>query len=656
MERSRYMTIEEIVALPELSSLNISEDGEKLAFVKTIADWGENKYKNYVWIYEKGNSRAYPLTLEKDESTHPLWAPDSKSIAYLRDVEGADQVFIKHVEGYGGFQITNIKEGINSFKWSPDGKGIYFIKNLPEEESLKKRREIYGEFKFADREYQQNLLCYIDMEEILEDILKSNKVPEDLKASSLQNRKEIEIVGDGSYYIQEFDISSQGDKIAFSVTPTPFMEDKYNKDIFLFDVNTNSLNKLPIDGVIMRKTIFSPDGKKICYTRTIREKSYYEYNKKDIILEIYNLETGETSRLLQDFDISINPISWTNKGILINWKNKMNYLIGLLSEDGTLEILDDKENCVIMQPAATKGGDHLAFIKATPSQFFEIYFNGTKVTNENAIYKGKIKGKKETVSWRNCNGLDLEGTISLPQDYNSSKKYPLVVVVGGPLLMPTIDKWFPIEQFVEKGFIVFEPNKRGYWGYGTEFSKGDYKKLGIAYYEDVISGVDMLIDKDMIDKDNIGIMGFSEGGYTSVFCSLYSDRFKAVSSMAGSNDWRTFYISSSIHWYSKQLLGDTPWNDNEVYKKTSNMTYLKSAKSPTLILHKKEEPVEPLINAYELYRGLRDMNVDTELVIFEGTNHYSGEPGQDRAIMKLNLKWFSHYLLGESLDGLRDLV
>jgi len=167
--------------------------------------------------------------------------------------------------------------------------------------------------------------------------------------------------------------------------------------------------------------------------------------------------------------------------------------------------------------------------------------------------------------------------------------------------------------------------------------------------------VDTLVDKGIADKDRVGVMGWSQGGYISAFCSTFSDRFKAIPVGGGISNWITNYVNTDMHYYIRTYLGDNPWNDPEIYTKTSPITYIKSACTPTLIQHGEKDARVPAPNAYELYQGLRDMEVDTELVIFKEMEHSSDQPGINVAIMKQNLIWFSHYILEESMKDFRVL-
>jgi acylaminoacyl-peptidase len=328
--------------------------------------------------------------------------------------------------------------------------------------------------------------------------------------------------------------------------------------------------------------------------------------------------------------------------------------VGILDKNNLLNEINDIKNNFIMGFSETKTGEDRAYIKAEKEGIFEVYFNNKKITNDNSIFKDKLKSKKEMISWKSSDDLDIEGVLSLPHDFDKSKKYPLLVVIhGGPTWasfpIQVFNKLYPIEQFVEKGFIVLEPNYRGSSGYGRKFLKANYKNLGIGDYEDVISGVDSLIEKGIVDNNKIGVMGWSQGGYISAFCSTYSDRFKAISVGAGISNWITYYVNTDIHHFTRMYLGDTPWNNEEIYKKTSPMTYIKSACTPTLIQHGEKDTRVPVPNAYELYQGLKDIGVETELVIFKGMNHAPIKPGLNRAIMEQNFRWFNHHVLGEEI-------
>ncbi|MGE7997444.1 S9 family peptidase [Lysinibacillus sp. NPDC093190] len=669
MNEKTYLSIEEIISLPTLSGTNISDDGKNVAFVKKTANWKDNKFRNHVWIYEKDKGQCYPLTTRDIDSTYPLWSPDSRDIAYLSPVGDGDikknQIFVKSIDGYSGVQITDEKEGVSNFKWEPTGKGFYYVAQSKESEAIKKRKELYGDFHHIGKEYQNNCLYYIEIEKVIQNDRCEHPENSD-SAGKDKDEHENSVVyqlTDGKYFhIHEFDISNDGKKVVFMATPSPNMENYINGDLYILDIKVGELQKMNIDKLLGGSVCFSPDGSKICYSASIREKDYYKTHIQDSTLEIYDINNGELIQPLTDFDRTVIPLRWTAKGILIRWQNKTNYLIGLLSENGTVEMLSKTVDSFIMDASITRDGNYISYNKAITNEIFEIYLDDKKITNENSFFKGKLKSNREIISWQNSDGLEIEGVLSTPVEFDANKKYPLLVVIHGgpawasfPIFSDCFNEKYPIEQFIEKGFIVLEPNYRGSSGYGNEFLKSNYRKLGIANYDDVISGVDKLVDKGIADKDRVGVMGWSNGGYVSAFCSTFSSRFKAISVGGGITNWSTHYVNTDIPYFIRMYLGNDPWNDPEIYTKTSSMTYIKSACTPTLIQHGEKDARVPTPNAYELYQGLRDMEVDTELIIFKGMAYSSDQPGINVAIMKQNLMWFSHYILGESMKDFRVL-
>ncbi|MED2181702.1 S9 family peptidase [Bacillus wiedmannii] len=647
-----YLSIEEIISVPALSSTNISDDGKNVAFVKKSANWEDNTYRNHVWIYEKDKGKSYPLTNGDIDSTHPLWSPDSKAIAYLSpggDGDNTNQIFVKSIEGGSEVQITDEKEGVNTFKWEPTGKGFYYIAKSKECEEIKKRKGLYGDFHHVGKEHRNNCLYYVEIEKVIQNDKQERKVS---GIYQLTNGKD--------FYIHNFDVSNDGKKVVCMATPS--LNDYMNGDLYILDVEAGELQKMNMDKLLGGSVCFSPEGSKICYAASIREKDYYRNHIQDSTVEIYDMNTGEVIQPLINFDSTVMPLQWTDKGILIRWQDKTNYRIGLLCEDGTVEMLSEKVDGFIMDASITRDGNHITYNKAITNKTFEIYLDDKKITNENSFFEGRLKSNREIISWKSSDGLEIEGVLSTPVEFEANKEYPLLVVIHGgpnwasfPIFSDCFNEKYPIEQFIEKGFIVLEPNYRGSSGYGNEFLKANYRKQGLADYDDVISGVDTLVEKGMVDKDRVGVMGWSNGGYISAFCSTFSDRFKAISVGGGITNWSTHYVNTDIPYFISMYLGNTPWNDPDIYKKTSPMTYIKSACTPTLIQHGEKDVRIPITNAYELYEGLRDMEVDTELIIFKGMAYSSDQPGIHVAIMKQNLMWFSHYILGESMEGFRTI-
>lgn len=230
----------------------------------------------------------------------------------------------------------------------------------------------------------------------------------------------------------------------------------------------------------------------------------------------------------------------------------------------------------------------------------------------------------------------------------------MVVIHGGPTGIdtpsPVPGNVYPIVQWLNKGCLVLQPNYRGSAGYGEAFRSLNVENLGVGDAWDVLSGVDNLSASNLIDTTKMGVMGWSQGGYISAFLTTNTDRFKAVSVGAGISNWMTYYVNTDIHPFTIQYLKANPWDNEEIYRKTSPMTNIKNAKTPTLIQHGEFDQRVPIPNAYELLQGLRDQNVPAELVVYKGFGHGITKPKERLAATWHNWQWFAKYVWGEEIE------
>ena len=248
-------------------------------------------------------------------------------------------------------------------------------------------------------------------------------------------------------------------------------------------------------------------------------------------------------------------------------------------------------------------------------------------------------------------GTPIEGVLLKPPGFDPSKKYPLLVVAHtGPLAadMLTTSRDFPwtADLYAMRGMVVLRPNYRGSIGYGARFRSSLVRNQGLPQYQDVITGVDYLIAQGFIDSTRVGAAGWSAGGYVVAFGSVWESRFRAVSLLETGADWRMFYSLGAGSGVRPDYAEATPWDDPEYYRMTSVVTYIKRARTPTLIMHGEADRTAPIEAAQELYHGLKDQGVPVRMVVFPGMGHVPNRLEQSRAIMEMSLDWFEYWLLG----------
>ena len=310
----------------------------------------------------------------------------------------------------------------------------------------------------------------------------------------------------------------------------------------------------------------------------------------------------------------------------------------------------------------SKNSDAIALSGRNYAGLGEIYSGSLKqplkqLSNNTAQIKDWNTPLNEVIQWKSKDGATIEGILLKPKNYDAAKKYPLLVVIhGGPtgidLPDPVPTYVYPIMQWTEKGALVLRVNYRGSAGYGEKFRSLNVTNLGVGDMWDVVSGVEYLNSKNMIDTARMGCMGWSQGGYISAFLTTNTNMFKAISVGAGISNWVTYYVSTDITPFTQQYLGATPWSDMNIYLKTSPMTNINKAATPTLIQHGEFDRRVPISNAYELYRGLQDRRIPSKLIVYKGFGHGINKPKERLAAVWHNWQWFNKYVFGEKEEPL----
>jgi dipeptidyl aminopeptidase/acylaminoacyl peptidase/ketosteroid isomerase-like protein len=640
----RAPTIDQMLGLRCPVAARVSPDGQWVAYEVQKANWGANAFETEVWVAAAAGAKNYRLTAGKGSSRGARWSPDGKRLAFLSDRDGKQQLYVIAPDGGEAAALTDHETAVTQFRWSPDGRHIAFTAPDPEGPERKGRKEKYGSFEVFEGDHAMTHLWRVE-------------VPAEPPAKLPKAERLSE--GD-AFSVGGFEWSPDGRRVAFDATRTPAVRDIGTADIYVLTVADRAVKKVVGTKGADRNPAWSPDGKQIAYESANDRDDFFYRNS---VLAVVPAEGGEPRVLTADFDERPMLHAWGPGGLYFSAQQKTDRHLYRLDPSG-------KAPERLGSPAApanahAAGGytfsadfKSAAFLHAGAGELPEVCAAppGELVPRRLTDFGKQLKefrlGRREVVRWKSADGTTIEGVLTKPPDFDATKKYPLLVVIhGGPTALdtPAFPRPFayPLAQFVAKGALVLQPNYRGSAGYGEKFRALNVRNLGVGDYEDVISGVDDLIGRGFVDRGRVGAMGWSQGGYISAFITCSSDRFKAVSVGAGISDWATYYVNTDIPPFTRQYLKATPWDDPEVYRKTSPITYLKSAKTPTLIQHGDRDERVPIPNAYELYRGLKDQGVPVRLVVYKGHDHGVYKPKEQRALMEQNWEWFCEHLWGE---------
>jgi dipeptidyl aminopeptidase/acylaminoacyl peptidase len=639
-QSNKTPTIEQSLSLKSAANPHISPDGRMVAYQIQETNWEDNAFENEIWIAVVATGERYQLTNAKKSSSAPAWSPDSKRIAFISDRDGKRQIYIIAPAGGEAIQITNVETGVNSFDWSPDGRWIAFTAAEADSKAKKERKEKYGEFEIVSGDYTMTHLWKIE-------------VPTDAKEKKAEPAR---LTDGNNFTVGGFSWSPDSTRIAFSATKDPDLGSSDTSDIYVLTVSDRSIAKVVISKGPDSSPVWSPDGKQIAY-QTSNAREFFFYTNSYIAVVP---SAGGAGRVLtESFDEDPGLIDWSPDGIyFVSQQKTYSHLFRLNAATGAIERVTSPADIIASQFSFTRDFRQSAFISAAANAYPEIFVSDLKqfaprrLTAMSDQLKDFRLATREVISWKSTDGTPIEGILVKPADFDPSKKYPLLVVIhGGPTGVDTPvvrgDRTYPTEMFIAKGALILRPNYRGSAGYGEKFRSLNVRNLGVGDYSDVISGVDHLIAQGIVDRDRVGAMGWSQGGYISAFITTTSDRFKAVSVGAGISNWMTYYVNTDIHPFTRQYLKATPWDDPEIYQKTSPISYVKTAKTPTLIQHGELDRRVPIPNAYELRQALEDKGVPVKMIVYKGFGHGIDKPRQQRAVMEHNYEWFSQWIWGE---------
>lgn len=633
-------TIEQSLNLKSASAPSISPDGRYVAYQVQKANWEDNAFETELWMTVTSTGARYQLTNSKKSNTSPRWSRDSKRIAFISDRDGKRQIYLIAPDGGEAVPLTSLENGVSSIEWSPDGRRIAFTAADPESKARKERKEKYGEFDIVQDEYTFTHLWIIEVP-----MAAGDKKPEPVRLTE-----------GSSFSVGGFSWSPDSMRIAFNAAKDPDLGSSSTSDIYTLNVSDKAIKKIVDTKGPDGNPVWSPDGTQIAYQTANSREFFYYANSYIAVIPA----AGGTPRVLtESFDESPGLLDWSPDGIYFSALQKTSaHLFRLNPATGAVQQVSSLAGFGSSQFSFTTDFKQVAFIGAGANDYPEVYlsslrtFQPKKLTAMGDQLKEFRLATREVIQWKSTDGAQIEGVLIKPIGYDPSKKYPLLVVIhGGPTGVdsPVVrgDRYYPVEMFSAKGALILRPNYRGSAGYGEKFRSLNVRNLGVGDYWDVISGVDHLIAKGIVDRDRVGAMGWSQGGYISAFITCSSDRFKAVSVGAGISDWMTYYVNTDIHPFTRQYLKATPWDDAEIYQKTSPISYVKNAKTPTLIQHGELDKRVPIPNAYELRQALEDRGVPVKMIVYKGFGHGIDKPKQQRAVMEHNYEWFSRWIWDE---------
>ena len=642
--QTRTFNAHDVFKMERVIDAALSPDGNYVAYTlhhdRPVSEGkGSDHQDLFILDLSTGQSRPY-ITTGKPMFSKLLWKPQSQTLSFLANMgEGTgSQVFGIDMAGGSYYRITDAPHSMRTFDWSPDGKEIAYtatVKRNAGRSSTLLNMGLDAEI-FEESPSDVNLYRY-----------------------EVENGHISQLNSEGSVF--SFEWSPTGEYIAAQVAPANLVDASYMlKRIFLIDLKKEKMEKLVDNPGKLTDMEWSPDGKHLAFVSAADISDPVSGSLYTV--EIANPKKfSDMTSLTEGFEGQVNHVAWKDEKTLIYACYE--------SVDATLreQTLGKKKSKLLLEggqlifSSFSHRGDMLvmsADSRKHPAELYSFDLNKketTRHTFSNPWMKDIRFGKQEKISYEARDGLRIDGILVYPVDYKEGESYPLITYIhGGPEScehdgwLTYYSKWGQIAA--GKGYVVFYPNYRASSGRGVEFEKADHKDLAAAEFDDVLDGIDHLIDRGLVDRDKVGIGGGSYGGYFSAWAATkHSDRFAASVVFVG--------VSNQI---SKRNLTDIPYEDYYVHWRIwtnenpeliydrSPVKYSSNSKTPTLILHGKADPRVHPSQSLELYRQLKiHGKAPVRLVWYPGEGHGNrNSPAQlDYALR--TMQWFDYYLKGD---------
>ncbi len=614
-----------------------SPDGSKVAWTQTeaVMDAEHSELVSQIFLANGDGSHRIQLTRGDKGAGNPAFSPDGSAVYFISARNGKRQVYRIPVAAGEAEAITEFKGNLGSFEVSPDGKTVAFTGyETPADEENKKKEK--RDWRVVDAD-PSNMSVYT--------------VPADADGNGKRAQKKLT---DGKRHVEEVVWSPDSRTLAMVEQPTPKADDWIRSDIAEVDVSAGTVKAIAATPAAEQQPLYSPDGKYLAYKRSTDPPKWADEDR----IVLLTRASGESRTLPATYDEQPELLGWTADGRLLYREAKRTRVaVFAMPADGTPKVVFEPAKGTLgagMKPNAR--GTYLGLPMESTDEAPEAYLlkvgggAPVRVSRANLDLPRYPMGKTEAIRWKSKDGLEIEGLLTYPVDYEPGKRYPLILNIhGGPTGVFTETftgrgGLYPIAVFSARGYTVLRPNPRGSSGYGKTFRFANYNDWGGKDYEDDQTGVDRVIAMGVADPNRLAVMGWSYGGYMTSWTITQTQRFKAAAVGAGVTNLWSFTGTSDIPGFLPDYFEGEPWQKLESFRAHSPITHVKNVTTPTLVLHGEADIRVPTSQGYEYYHALKRQGVTTKMVVYPRQPHGPQEPKFVLDIMQRHLDWVDKYV------------
>jgi dipeptidyl aminopeptidase/acylaminoacyl peptidase len=631
------------VKVKALGAPRVSPDGKRVVYTvnEAVMTADKSEFVTQIWMAETGGGSAVQITFGDKSSTNPKWSPGGDSIAFTSNrKDNKNNLYLLRMSGGEAESLTDVKSSVGDFQWSPDGRSIAFAMTDPKAEDEEKNDKGRNDFRWVGENLKMSRLYVIPV------------------AKDASGKREPRKLTGENYTVGEFDWSPDGRQIVFSHAKTPIANDWTTSDVSIIEVAGGKVTPFAATPAAENSPLFSPDGKSVAMLVSDVPARWATSGG----ISIYPLAGGQPKVIAASYDAQPGMLGWSSDGRRIFFSEAKGTGTQIYAVDVAANRIEEIKTTSAVYQAVNlnQSGTMFGFVRQTADTPPEAFVAGVdsfapvQVSRVNADVPRLPLGKTEVIRWKSTDGREIEGLLTYPVNYQTGQRVPLILNIhGGPagVFQQSFIAGrgaYPLAAFAARGYAILRPNPRGSSGYGKAFRQANINDWGGGDYQDVMSGVDKVIEMGVADANRLGVMGWSYGGYLTSWIITQTKRFKAASAGAPVTNLMSFNGTADIPAFVPDYFGGQAWEVPDTYRKHSPMFNIKGVTTPTLIQHGEADIRVPISQGYELYNALKLQGVPTRMLVLPRQPHGPNEPKMQIAAMQSNLDWFEKYLGGNT--------
>jgi dipeptidyl aminopeptidase/acylaminoacyl peptidase len=657
--QKRAFTIEDLYRVRSISDVHVSPDGKSVVYVLGESDLGRARRVAHIWLMEVNGHNARQLTHSSKGEHSPRFSPDGKSLLFISSRDGSANFYTMPLSGGEARRLTSLSTAVSDPLWSPDGKWIAFSTDVyPECEGdnacNKRVSERWGngplKAHMADgllyrhwTDWKDGTRTHIFLADAQTGAVR-DLTPGDFDSPTFQLGGPL-----------QYDFSPDGSEFVFVSNRDRAPASSTNNDLWLLsltDRQAKPRNITAANPAYDGSPKYSPDGKSIAY----RMQKIPAYESDLFRLAIYDRATGASAVVTESFKNWVDSFEWAQDSRSIFFTGPVEGQNPIFSLDlGSKSITQLMADKTIDEFEFARDSRRVVYVKRSvgePSEIYSADISGarastpSRLTSINQAVANEVDVRPAQSMWVDgAGGAKIHVFIVKPHGFDPTRKYPLILNVhGGPQ-----SNWADAfrgdwQVYPGAGYVVAFPNPHGSTGYGQDFTAQISGDWAGAVFEDLMKVTDALEKLPYVDRNNMGAMGWSYGGYMMNWFEGHTDRFKAIASMMGLYDLRSFYGATEELWFPERDLNGQPWN-SDLYEKWSPSNFVKNFKTPALVISGERDYRVPYTQSLQFFTALQKMGVPSKLIIYSNAGHWPS--WYEMALYyTAHLEWFNKYLGG----------